>query len=51
MNPISTEQAHQRVLRGGGWGLDATANRLANRRKSLIKDRGDAAGFRVVQVS
>lgn len=47
-DPAGPEQGTNRMFRGGGWGRDAAACRVANRRRSSPDDRGDAAGFRVV---
>ncbi|MCB9294781.1 MAG: SUMF1/EgtB/PvdO family nonheme iron enzyme, partial [Lewinellaceae bacterium] len=47
-DPAGPEQGANRMFRGGGWGRDAAAGRIANRRRSAPDDRGDAAGFRVV---
>ncbi|MCO6487084.1 MAG: formylglycine-generating enzyme family protein [Phaeodactylibacter sp.] len=46
-DPAGPEQGTNRMFRGGGWGRDAAAGRVANRRRSAPDDRGDAAGFRV----
>ena len=47
-DPSGPEQGANRMFRGGGWGRDAAAGRIANRRRSAPDDRGDAAGFRIV---
>ena len=47
-NPSGPSSGFERVLRGGGWSINANYCRVASRYDQLPDDRGNIIGFRVV---
>lgn len=47
-NPIGPSNGVERVLRGGAWGVDASACRVSNRNSNLPDSRYHNRGFRIV---
>jgi formylglycine-generating enzyme required for sulfatase activity len=49
-DPEGPEQGETRVLRGGGWYVEARHLRAADRYRANLDYRGDVVGFRCVLV-